>query len=81
MRSPLTFTIHARTMMAERMIEEDWVVDTVNNPDFTEVKLDDEKHYLKRIPEAGEKILRVIINPTGNPPRVVTVFFDRRVQQ
>ena len=81
MRSPLTYTIHARTMMQERMIEEDWVVDTVNNPDFTEVKREDERHYLKRIPEAGEKTLRVITNPTVTPSRVVTVFFDRRVQQ
>jgi hypothetical protein len=81
MHSPLTFTVHARTMMTERMIEENWVMDTVNNPDFTEVKHDDEKHYLKRIPVAGGKTLRVITNPTGTSPHVITVFFDRRVQQ
>ena len=52
----------------------------MNKPDFTEIKREDEKHYLKTIPDAGEKTLRVIVNPSGSPPRVVTVFFDRRVQ-
>ncbi len=68
MHSPLTFTTHARIMMQEWMTQEDWVPDTVNNPDNSEVRRDDEKHYLKRIPEAGEKILRVIVNPTASPP-------------
>ena len=80
MHSPLAFTFHARTMMLEREIQEDWVLDTVNKPDFTEIKREDEKHYLKTIPDAGEKTLRVIVNPSGSSSRVVTVFFDRRVQ-
>jgi hypothetical protein len=80
MHSPLTFTTHARTMMHERMIREDWVINTVNSPDRTEERLGDEKHYLKQIPQAGGKTLRVIINPTTIPPRIITVFFDRRVQ-
>lgn len=81
MHSPLIFTAHAKTMMQERMIQEDWVISTVNEPDMTEEKRDDEKHYLKRIPQNSEKILRVIVNPATSPPRVITVFFDRRVQR
>jgi len=80
MNSPLAFTAHARTMMHERMIQEDWVKNAVNDPDSTDSRRADEKHYLKRIPEAGGKTLRVIINPSMSPPRVITVFFDRRVQ-
>jgi len=80
MHSPLTFTTHARTMMHERMIREDWVINTVNSPDRTEERRGDEKHHLKQIPQAEGKTLRVIINPTTIPPRVITVFFDRRVQ-
>ena len=80
MHSPLTFTTHARTMMHERMIQEDWVTNTVNSPDSMEERRADEKHHLKKIPEAGGKTLRVIINPSTSPPRVITVFFDRRVQ-
>ena len=80
MHSPLTLTTHARSMMHERMIREDWVINTVNSPDRTEERRADERHHLKQIPQAGEKTLRVIINPTTIPPRVITVFFDRRVQ-
>nr|WP_319375524.1 DUF4258 domain-containing protein [uncultured Methanoregula sp.] len=80
MHNPLTYTIHARTMMQERMIQEEWITMTVNNPDFTESKGEEERHYLKRIPDAGEKILRVILNPSVTPHRIITVFFDRRIQ-
>ena len=80
MNSALDFTAHARTMMQERIIHEDWVMNTVNTPDITELRGADEMHYVKRIPEAGGKNLRVILNPSANPPRVITAFFDRRVQ-
>lgn len=80
MHSPLDFTAHAKTMMQERMIQEDWVENTVNFPDMIEEKRYDEKHYLKQIPQNAGKFLRVIINPSISPPRVITVFFDRRVQ-
>nr|WP_321352148.1 DUF4258 domain-containing protein [uncultured Methanoregula sp.] len=44
MHSPLIFTVHSRTMMQERMILEEWITMTVNNPDYMETKGDDEKH-------------------------------------
>jgi hypothetical protein len=68
-------------MMQERIIEEDWVTDTVNTPERTETRQDDEIHYLKRIPQNHNKFLRVIINPSVNPHRVITVLFDRRVEE
>jgi hypothetical protein len=80
MHSSLEFTVHAKTMMQERMIQEDWVKSTVSNPDWIEEKRDDERHYLKQIPPNAGKFLRVIINPSVHPSRVITVFFDRRVQ-
>jgi len=80
MRSSLVFTAHARTMMHERGIVEDWVKSTVLDPDMTEQRGDDEVHYLKKIPQKRGKVLRVIVNPSVNPERVITVFFDRRVQ-
>jgi len=33
---------------------------------------------LARIPEFGNRVLRVIVNGKKTPPHVVTVFFDRR---
>jgi len=55
-------------MMQERMIVEDWIISAVQNPDMTEIKRDDEIHYLKQIPQNGGKFLRVIINPSVRPP-------------
>lgn len=80
MHSPLEFTSHAKTMMHERMIQEDWVLNTIGSPDIIEEKNQDESHYLKQIPEKDMRVLRVIVNPTTLPPRVITVFFDRRVK-
>ncbi|MDP3564998.1 MAG: DUF4258 domain-containing protein [Methanoregula sp.] len=80
MHSPLDFTAHAKTMMQERMIQEDWAKSTFSAPDRIEEKGKDEIHYLKQIPQNAGKFLRVIVNPSIRPPRVITVFFDRRVQ-
>lgn len=80
MRSPLVFTAHAQSMMQERGIQEDWVKSAVHDPDMTEQREDDEMHYLKKIPQKRGKILRVIVNPSVHPEKVITVFFDRRVQ-
>lgn len=55
MESLLDFTNHAKTMMHERLIQEDWVINTVNNPDMIEEKREDEKHYLKQILQTGGK--------------------------
>ena len=62
------------------MIQEDWVKSTFSAPDRIEEKGKDEIHYLKQIPQNAGKFLRVIVNPSVRPPRVITVFFDRRVQ-
>ena len=35
-------------------------------------------HRLARIPEWGNRVLRVIVNGKSVPPRIVTAFFDRR---
>ena len=81
MPDPVDFSAHAKIMMQERMIDGNWIVRAINDPDRIEQKQDNEIHYLKKIPENGGKYLRVIINPTVHPPPVITVFFDRRVQE
>ena len=79
MQGALVFTHHANTMTHERMIQEAWVLATVENPDIVEDKNNSERHYMKRIPEKGMRVLRVIVNHTASPPKVITVFIDRRV--
>jgi len=67
-------------MMQERLIQEDRIIRTVTEPDWIEERRDDERHFLKQIPENRGKFLRVVVNPSRSPARVITVFFDRRIQ-
>lgn len=75
-------SIHAREQMAIRELKALWVSDTLSKPDRTLPLADSfgNTHYLKRISEFGDRWLRVVVNPTQEPPRIVTLFFDRRVK-
>jgi ribonuclease PH len=79
--SNIEFSIHARDMLKERSIPEEWVMQTVNNPDRQETMADGTTHYIKAIPEFGGRSLRVVMNLEAIPNRVVTVFFDRRLRR
>ncbi len=73
-------TEHARDALEKRKIELAWVERVLDLPEATEadpVDLDLE-HRLARIPEWGNRVLRVIVNGKTTPPRIVTAFFDRR---
>lgn len=72
------YSLHARQMLVERQISEGWVERTVNSPDRTIRTADGNTHYLKAIDENEGRILRVVVNPSVEPARVVTLFFDRR---
>jgi hypothetical protein len=50
---------HFNDMLEEREIAQDWVQRTVNTPDEIEDHDDDTRHYLKQIPEFGNRWLRV----------------------
>lgn len=73
------FTIHARDMLAERKISEDWVWRVLNQPDETYMGDDGNMHYTKAIKERDGRILHVVVNPNVQPNRIVTLFFDRRL--
>ena len=75
----IEFSKHAQEVIRERHIPEDWVRRTIAQPDRHEAPPDGTMHYIKAIPEHGERYLRVVINPAVTPQRVVTVFFDRRL--
>ena len=71
---------HAADVIAEREIETTWVVRVLTKPERTEPDRSDPilTHALGRIAERDDRILRVVYNASGNPPRIVTVYFDRR---
>ena len=70
---------HAKDMLRERDIPEEWMWRTIDTPDRAEIGTDNNTHYIKAIPEHGGRFLRVIVNHHVAPKRVVTLFFDRRL--
>lgn len=75
-------TKHAETIMEVREIQLAWVERALANPEnVVPDKVDPNlRHALRRIPEYGDRILRVVYNETNEPWRVVTVFFDRTMR-
>lgn len=73
-------TEHARDALAKRRILTDWMERALTTPELIEADpIDaDLEHRLTRIAEFENRVLRVVVNVTVTPPRVVTVFFDRR---
>lgn len=73
-------TEHARDALAKRGIRHEWVERALNAPQATAADPGDSdlEHRLARIPEFGDRVLRVIVNPKTKPLRIVTAFFDRR---
>ncbi|MFH0795877.1 MAG: DUF4258 domain-containing protein [Candidatus Omnitrophota bacterium] len=69
---------HAKCVLKERDIREEWVWQTIRNSDRKERRSDNNIHYFKGIPEHGNRILHVVVNPDTIPPKVVTLFFDRK---
>lgn len=79
-RMDSVLTEHARDSLEKRSISVHWMERAVAHPELTEADPVDPdlEHRLARIPEFGDRVLRVIINAKKNPPVVVMVFFDRR---
>ncbi len=73
-------TEHARDALEKRQIQIAWVEQALTAPEVTEADpMDADLHHrLARIPEFGNRVLRVIVNGKKTPPHVVTAFFDRR---
>ena len=73
-------TEHARDALARRNISLIWVERALHTPEMTEAdSIDaDLEHRLVRIPEFGNRMLRVVVNVKKVPPHVVTAFIDRR---
>ena len=74
-------TEHARDALEKRKIDLAWVERVIDMPEVTEADPVDPhlEHRLARIPEWGNRVLRVIVNGKSVPPRIVTDFFDRRI--
>jgi transposase len=74
-------TTHFADMLKEREIQSEWVERTVSEADYLEDHPDGTRHFIKQIPEFGNRWLRVIVNIMEKPEKCVTVFFDRRLRR
>lgn len=72
-------TQHARKVLEERAIAIEWMERALANPEETAPDPNDSvvQRFYCAIPEFGGRTLRVAVNTTVNPWRVVSVFFDR----
>ena len=66
-------------MLEERSIHTQWVDRTIQRPDQREDHADGTTHFMKQIPEHGNRWLRVVVNINVKPNRAITAFFDRRL--
>ncbi|MCL6707067.1 DUF4258 domain-containing protein [Pseudomonas sp. R2.Fl] len=83
MSKPLHFTAHALTVIRERQLDANWVEQAVRAPDWRETDPSGspaERRY-RRIPECGNRILRVICLETDSEIRIITAFLDRKARQ
>ena len=72
---------HAIDMLTERDIQEEWLWRTINAPEKKQMGKDNNLHFTRPIEEKEGRILHVIVNPSVQPNRVITVFFDRRLRK
>ena len=77
-----TLSAHAQTILVERAINTEWIEHTLSSPERIENDKDDPalKHALGRIPENGNRVLRVVYNGSVEPVRVITAYFDRALR-
>jgi len=73
------YTEHALDVLEERKIKENWVQSALEDPERKEQKEDGTVDNLRSIEEFDNHYLRVAVNPDTQPPRIITVFFDRRL--
>jgi len=77
-----TLTEHAKKVLEEREIPLEWLERALNEPALCQPDPDDaslERRY-RSIPEFGGRVLRVVVDPSVEPVRVVSVFFDRSMR-
>lgn len=83
MEKRLTFTRHAMNVLAERGIEADWVARSLREPERTGTDARDRtlKLALAKVPEFGNRWLRVVYLESADEIRIITAFFDRGVER
>jgi hypothetical protein len=67
-------------MLVERGLNEEWLWEALEHPDQV-VEVENQVHYIKAIEAREGRFLKVVVNPSVSPQRVVTLFFDRSLRK
>lgn len=75
-------TKHAEDVILERKIPIDYIERVLDNPELKEIDANDMEltHYLLKIPENDNRVLRVIVNIKHIPTLVITAYYDRTMR-
>jgi len=68
--------------MLNREIQLEWVEETVKHPELILADKRDstlERRY-RRIEGRENRVLRVVVDANSQPPRIISVFFDRSMR-
>jgi hypothetical protein len=79
---PPACTSDARDVLAERCIPLEWLEQTLREPELKVADPTDatlERRY-RKIPEHGNRVLRVVVSTAVAPERLVSVYFDRTMK-
>ncbi len=68
--------------MQDREIEDDWVERTLDAPLLRapDPAHDGLERFYQPISDRDDRVLRVVVDTSSDPWRVITVFFDRRMR-
>ncbi|MCH7527884.1 MAG: DUF4258 domain-containing protein [Planctomycetes bacterium] len=79
---PYHLSEHASVAVRERRISLRWVKRVLEAPDRTVSDDADPEllHALGKVPEQGDRVLRVVYNHKVTPWKIVTAYFDRAMK-
>ena len=79
---PLRFTDHAEVRLLRRGLERTWIEHAAREPEWREPEPNDPtvERRFRHIPEAGDRILRVVCAETDTEIRVITAMLDRNAK-
>jgi hypothetical protein len=78
----IEFTNHALRVMQIRGIREEWVLRGIHYPTLrTQDPVDpDVERFYTEVMEMDNRVLRIAVNTTTTPWRIITVFPDRNMR-
>ena len=71
------FSKHIQQRIEERNLNKQWIINTVNSPDKTVIKSEEEVYFFKKIIEFKGRCLKVVFNSIKK--LVITAHFDRKM--